>query len=444
MQAYVLDTNFNTIDLIDTFISFIWTDRYYGYGEFELILPAQYSHIISIRDGRYLYRKESEHLMIIETMEVITDVESGNILSVSGRSAESILDRRVIWESTKLTGSLQDSIFRLLNSNIIEPAITDRAISFFKYKRSNDPYILEQTIDLELHGENLYEVISMICQEREIGFKITLENNTYLLFELYHGEDRSYQQEKNPWIVFSPQFENLIHTDYIESSASLKTATLVFGTINEINDETGDEENVEIYRNIVSTEYPFKGINRREIMVSTSSNYENIDKSSLGEATDRVNIRDYQEYTYVYFDSQGWEKWKEEHPHSNLLTADDFKEYAWMFPSSKEEDAYEEAVRKAQKEIDDEYAKLVSDRNQAVENDMRQAALNEMSKYRIDQIFDGELQTLRQYILNRDFYIGDVVQVANEYGLQGLARVTEIVYSHDVNGDLMYPTFVTG
>lgn len=442
MQAYVLNGESNAIDLIDTFISFVWTDRYCGYGEFELVLPAQYSHITSMEDGRYLRRRETDHVMIIETMQVITDVETGNQLIASGRSLESILDRRVVWDFVKLTGNLQDCIFRLLNSNVINPTITDRAIPFFRYEASTDPYIVSQTVDLELHGENLYDVIVEICQERGIGFKVTMDGK-YFVFKLYNGADRSYQQESNPWVVFSPEFENLVHTDYIQSSSVLKTAALVLGTTYKINEETEEEEPIETYLNVVSPLYPFKGLNRREIYVTTQAKYDKIDKESLGTAEDRVNIRDYQEYEVYYFDRDGWEEWKEEHPNSTLLTREDFYEYVWMFTDPHQQDAYKEALVAAQKDIDNEYLELINNKNQMVESDMRQAALNNLGKYQTSQSFDGELQSLHQYIFGRDFYMGDIVQVVNEYGLQGTARVTEIVYTHDVNGDLMYPTFTT-
>ncbi len=49
------------------------------------------------------------------------------------------------------------------------------------------------------------------------------------VFELYAGFDRSYDQTENPYVIFSPKFENIINSNYIESKASLKTVTLVGG-----------------------------------------------------------------------------------------------------------------------------------------------------------------------------------------------------------------------
>ena len=41
----------------------------------------------------------------------------------------------------------------------------------------------------------------------------------------------------------------------------------------------------------------------------------------------------------------------------------------------------------------------------------------------------------RQFVYKKDFNIGDVVQVVNEYGQEATSRVTEIVISQDENGE---------
>ena len=55
--------------------------------------------------------------------------------------------------------------------------------------------------------------------------------------------------------------------------------------------------------------------------------------------------------------------------------------------------------------------------------------------------FDGEVDATRNYILNRDFYLGDMVQIINEYGITKKTRITEIIESEDENGASVIPTF---
>ena len=57
--------------------------------------------------------------------------------------------------------------------------------------------------------------------------------------------------------------------------------------------------------------------------------------------------------------------------------------------------------------------------------------------------FEGEVDTTTMFQYGVDFFKGDVVQIANEYGHETTARIIEIVMSEDENGMSVYPTFKT-
>lgn len=228
-EILVLNPNLETIKNIDTLKSLIWTDRYYGAGDFEIYTPVNLELMSFLQQDYYLWHKGSEHLMMIESIEIKCDLEEGDHLIVTGRSLEFILDRRIVWEQTILTGNFQDAIQTLLNENVISPAIEDRKISNFIFEPSTDPNILSLTVDAQIErGTNLYEAILALCFERGVGFKITPSDDKFI-FKLYKGQDRSYDQFDNPYVVFSSNFENLINSNYIETKTNLKTVTLVDG-----------------------------------------------------------------------------------------------------------------------------------------------------------------------------------------------------------------------
>ena len=167
--------------------------------------------------------------MIVEKIQITSDTEDGNHVTVTGRSLESILDRRIVWGQKLLSGNLQNGIKTLLNENVISPSDSNRKISNFIFKESTDSAITKLKLEAQYTGDNLYDVIQKICEEQGIGFKITLNDKKQFVFELYAGFDRSYDQTENPYVIFSPKFENIINSNYIESKASLKTVTLVGG-----------------------------------------------------------------------------------------------------------------------------------------------------------------------------------------------------------------------
>ena len=229
MDLLVLNTDLDAISVVDTYESFIWTDRYRQPGDFELYMSMILSVLQYIRQDYYIWNRDSEHVMIIEKIRIDSDVEDGNHITVTGRSLESILDRRIVWGQQVIRGNLQNGVKTLLNSCIINPSDPNRKISNFVFKESTDPAITSLTIDAQYTGDNLLTVLEKICSEHDIGFKVTLNDNKQFVFELYAGVNRSYDQTSNPYVVFSPKFENIINSNYIESKSALKTVTLVGG-----------------------------------------------------------------------------------------------------------------------------------------------------------------------------------------------------------------------
>lgn len=229
MDLVVLNRELDAISVIDIYESFIWTDRYYRYGDFELYTAMQNNILDIIKKDFFLQSSDSDHIMIIEDWIIKSDIENGNHITVTGRSLESILTRRIIWGQKTISGNLQNGIKTLLNENIISPSDSKRKISNFIFEESTDPVITKLTINAQFTGDNLYDAIQKICEERGIGFKITLNDNKQFVFKLYAGVDRSYEQTVVPYVIFSPNFDNIINSNYMESNSSLKNITLVGG-----------------------------------------------------------------------------------------------------------------------------------------------------------------------------------------------------------------------
>lgn len=229
MDLVVLNRELDAISVIDIYESFIWTDRYYRYGDFELYTAMQNNILDIIKKDFFLQSSDSDHIMIIEDWIIKSDIENGNHITVTGRSLESILTRRIIWGQKTISGNLQNGIKTLLNENIISPSDSKRKISNFIFEESTDPAITKLTINAQFTGDNLYDAIQKICEERGIGFKITLNDNKQFVFKLYAGVDRSYEQTLVPYVIFSPNFDNIINSNYMESNSSLKNITLVGG-----------------------------------------------------------------------------------------------------------------------------------------------------------------------------------------------------------------------
>lgn len=395
MEAQVLDKDFQTQAIIDAFESFIWTDRYNKPGDFEIYMPIAKAPMEYIQRDNYIWIEDSDRLQVIEDISIETDAEDGDHLKITGRTLESFLDRRVVYKSTTIDSDLQTGIKRLLDENAISPNDSARKIPGLRFIWNDDGRLTAYTMTATFLGENLLDILEDYGELYDVGFRIVFnEENSSFDFSLYCGEDRSYNQEKNPWVVFSSAYNNLIGSNYFESFANLKTAAVI---------TSSEDEYYGIGIVEVNGRPNMSGLDRREMYVNASDikmpDIE-VDEDAISEAVHKQYDR-----------NSKWTEAKIEQEIQNRINA-----------------AYLEAEAAAKIELD----RLLEERGN-----------EELAKTYITKTFEGEIEGSIQYIYGRDFFIGDVVQVRNHYGKEAASRITEVVRSHDLNGELLTPTFTT-
>lgn len=257
MEIWVLDKEFKSIGMVDEYSSLLWVERYNEPGEFELITIASEDMANLLQKDYYIWNKSSEMVCIIETIETTTDVEKGFELKVTGRSLESILERRIMWNKTKLISFVPYAIKKTLNENIIEPSIAERKISNFVYQDTTDKAIQQKRVNRQYVGETILNIVEEVCNESRIGFKIRLSNDMFI-FTLYRGDDRSYSQNKFSWVIFSPSFDNIINSVELNSNMPYRNVALV----------AVEDKNTGVIR--TTTVGNVTGVERRELYVDAN------------------------------------------------------------------------------------------------------------------------------------------------------------------------------
>lgn len=231
MDLLILDKNLEPVGIIDSYESFIWTERYNKCGDFELYSAVTPDILELMKRDYYVVINGSDRAMVIEKILIEYDSEKGDHVTVSGRSLGSILDRRIVWGQKTLKGKIDFVLFDLLNDCLIEPSDGRRRIREFAYQSTadTDEIIWTTEIDMQCAGDNLYDIVTKLCAEHNIGFKVMLTDDNRFRFKLYTGIDRSYQQIENPYVVFSPSMDNLVNGKYLESNVAYKNTALVGG-----------------------------------------------------------------------------------------------------------------------------------------------------------------------------------------------------------------------
>lgn len=347
MQFNILDTSRNWIAIVDNYKSAIWTPRYYEAGDFELYVEMTEDALSFFKNGYYVSRDDDTMVGIIEKINLTRDEDGGSYLIVTGRSLKSILSRRIVWQQTNLSGTVEDCIRRLVSENIISPSNQKRKIDDFILSEKKN---FTETMEMQVTGDNLLDTIVSICKAYRYGFDISLNESGQFVFDLYKGVDRSYSQDSNQWVVFSPKFDNVRSIEYETDRTNFKNVALVAG-----EGEGLERKTVECS---ADAQIP-QDLNRYEMYV---------DARDISTNNGEIVESDY----------------------NNLLRERGNENLA----ASKEQNS-----------------------------------------------FSGEIEPAVNYEYKSDYYLGDIVQVEDEFGIGFSQRITEVIECWDENGYSIVPTF---
>ncbi len=247
MEVYILDDILRRIEVVDKFESFIWTERYTAYGDFELVLHSTPANRSLFPIGTRLVHNSTTRVMTVETIENKRDSSGHDILTVKGRSIEQILEDRVATDNMSgltanpnwtLTGppatiarTIYDQICKIgiLNSADIIPFPSSTVYPLF-YTRPEPSTVI--TIELEL--STVYDAIKNICEANGLGFRLTRYEPSFylyppeLVFAVYTGNDRTTAQDDFPPVIFSHELDNLSDITELTSVESYKNVAYVF------------------------------------------------------------------------------------------------------------------------------------------------------------------------------------------------------------------------
>jgi len=233
-----------TIGIIDTANSVIWHSKFYGVGDFEIYAQATEKNLELLQVGNYVTRQDNEEVGIIESITVDFTIQSGYMITATGRFAKSLLDRRIIY---KLSGNTNTPTILRGNVEIaVRQTVLDNAISCSFDSRRNipilglaalknlTPVIVDSSgnaAQKQVSYQNLLEYTDSVLQEYGLSARVIYnDSNKMLLYAVNQGTDRSTDNtDGNEPIVFSIEYDNLNSSNYLYDETSLKNAALIGG-----------------------------------------------------------------------------------------------------------------------------------------------------------------------------------------------------------------------
>ncbi len=235
MEAVGEDVRITLEAVCDAFSSLLWDIEYFQCGQFEVYIAATAQNLSVFQTGRLIGRSDDkEHYGLIESVQLDTDVENGDYLTVTGRFLMCLLSRRIIYptlyikEQTSYGAIITEAIRQncLQSGERLLPGLQIGDISGACWQKETH---------LQISYANLMEWVYKLCElvggTANIRLVETNPNSRVfqMQFTLSEGTDRSILQDTVPHVVFSDTYNNLLTFSYHKNCAAQQNAAYTFG-----------------------------------------------------------------------------------------------------------------------------------------------------------------------------------------------------------------------
>lgn len=389
MELFILDSNFEMLQIVDNAESVLWDKKFRGEGYCEIYAPcADYLTECLVR-GNYVYRTDDDMFCRIETIEVTTNADTGDYITATARDICCLLAGRVVVNQITYSGTVGGFMSKLLTENIISATDENRRISNFKIDSTNLAGFTN-TISVSTAADTLLQIVVAACRTFDLGFRISFNpTDKTLNFALKRGEKRMSASSEN-YVEFSPDFSNILTTDYKDDEAS--------------------------YKNVAYVGYK-----------TLDDSFALAKVERLTEASDPAGVARRE----VYADGTGA---------SREVTEEELKE---LFPSAyKVSNAYYIMDGGTSVKVADIVDDTITLTDVGYYPLLQQIGLTALYSAARSKTFSGTVDTIDTYAYKVDYDLGDIVKVKDDYGNESNAQITEILESEDNDsGYLLTPYF---
>lgn len=390
MEIYILDDLLRPIDLIDDdqFISFIWTERYAERGDFQLVAPSTVSMRNRFPTDTLIQIPDSKRIMRVNSIDEVVDVEKGAVLTIKGYELVYILEQRV--SASKESGGDHDGMLRAITYfnglaplALINEMVWRMCVPAGGWAISPGDYIPFLN-DYHTTPGSLYPA-SNIPEPSPGG--ILWEQKLASLYSAVTDVAKAYDLGFR--LYKDPNATKLYFEGY--NGVDRTTAQTMYPPVIFSSDMD----------NLVNTSEYIDNLAEFNVVIAVYT-YKNPTEGDLPETLTLTGVAVAPELT---FSSGGFDQ------KSKVITITQLPEGMT--------DPY------------DIYAYLT------------QIAQEELTRSRPIDVYDGEIDPNGGYLYERDYNLGDIVEVRANNGGGAYMRVSEQIIKFDSNGKASYPTLVT-
>jgi hypothetical protein len=459
MRIIARDVNMLALSEIDMYTSFIWTDRYSDSGDFELRVPYTEQNEKLFNTAKYLTIDKSNRVMVIEKRQSKTQVDKSDEFIISGKSGETLLNRRIIMGSMTFGTSPHDE---QTNENSSKNyAINDCLIWYgamcvaIKSIQSGDKFILYDETKQNLYNANIRRAKS--DEEATLTEPIETIVAALLNANVINPTDPT-RRFTNPGWRYIPSTDNRIKE--IKMAASFSNTNLYdalssllvgagLGCKVTYNDETetldfslyiGTDHSVSQSKNPIVS---FKNV--LDNLVSTDFITNDADYKTCAYVVGAIDDR---KTRTVYVADEYGRVEQVEVPNPNYCTI-----WAQQVSLSGTGMSYQRREVVINADDIDRYQTVSSPTGSSstdvaisevdYRSMLKTRGKSELMKLYSTYDLEAEIISDMFYKYGEDYSLGDTISIEDRFGHTINASITEMIYSVDSNGYKSYPTIET-
>lgn len=264
MDLYTLTDQFLAKDVVDEFVSAIWTERYSDKGDVQLVVPATSENLEKLKDGTFLALRGTKEVMELQTMSI-----EDRMATIVGHTLDGFLDNRLVWfknpnyddgdENSPLVVDYSElNTAGEFLANVVEMMVITPGPAWtgdWALADLNLPYEAIANLELGLVDTSgtakrftiptgpLYSGLEQLARQEGLGFSLYLdvadEVTGYVLkFTTYRGFDHT-SDGAYPLVRLTPDMDSLSEIKEIRSRANWKNVCYVWYK-NEISKHLAD------------------------------------------------------------------------------------------------------------------------------------------------------------------------------------------------------------
>jgi len=383
MEIFILDALLRPIDVVDEYVSFIWTERYADKGDFELVTISTPANLRRFVTDTMISIPDSKRIMRVNSIEEKDDEDNGVTLTVKGFDLSFMLQQRVIatkdlegmllattYFSDSSPMDLMDHLVWLIcvptSGFQISPGDTIPFLNDFVltpgslYPVSNIPNPTPGGFQWQQKIASLYSAIADLCKAYDLGFRLYKDpNSSKLYFEGYNGINRTSEQTDFPPVIFSSDMNNLQSTtEYRDNIAHYNVVVAVYEYPNPVEEDVPETLTIHQIVSDPDLAYSSGGFDQKTKFISITQ---------LPEGMILADVPAY----------------------------------------------------------------------------LTKLATEELNRATPVDVYDGEVDQNSSFVYERDYFLGDIVEVRGNNGGAAFMRVVEQIIKYDANGKSSYPSLLT-